>query len=187
MEDITNQKRLELITEMIGQAKSNFARKGSAQILLWGWVIALANLGHFLLSQVGYFQPHIVWWIVLPATLYSIYLGRKMASNPVRSHLDGLYGQVWIAVAVVIVITLMMMYQLSFYHNPVILATAGAGMFITGSLLRYKPIYFGAAVLWMASLLEWQMDLQWHYLISAIAIFMGYLVPGYLLKRSESE
>ena len=108
-----------------------------------------------------------------------------MRNRGVSSHIDQVYGQVWIGIAVVIVITLLMMYDLSYYHNPIILAAAGAGMYITGRLLRYRPILLGSVVLWVAAIVEWQVALEWHYLISALAVFVGYLIPGYLLKISE--
>jgi hypothetical protein len=185
MADLSNQQRLELITNMIHEAKSFVATRGSSQILLWGWVIALANLSHFILEQVGYAMPYIVWLSVFPTAGYSIYLAQKMKGSGVSSHIDQLYGQVWIAVAVVIVFSLLMMGRLSFNHNPVILAAAGAGMYMTGRLLKYRPVLIGAFVLWAAALVEWQVAIEWHYLISSIAVFIGYLLPGYLLKKSE--
>lgn len=185
MEDISNQQRLELITNMIHEAKSFVANRGSDQILMWGWVIALTNLSHFILEQVGYYMPYIVWLIVIPAGVYSGILGRRMKNHGASSHIDKIYKHIWIGVSVVICITLLMMNQLNYYHNPIILAVAGCGMYLTGKLLRYQPVVLGAFLLWIAALIEWQVPLQWHYLISAIAVIIGYLVPGYLLKRSE--
>jgi hypothetical protein len=184
--DLSNQERLELISNMITEAKSHIARGGgSTQILMWGWVIAIANIAHFTLEQIGFYAPYVVWLVTIPAGFVSVYLGIRQSKQGVIGHLDRMYGQVWLAVGVSIVITLLLMGQLGFYHNPIILAEAGVGMFITGQLLRYKPVIIGATLLWFAALVEWQVDLQWHYLISAIAVFVGYLIPGYMLNRSE--
>jgi hypothetical protein len=187
MKELTTTERLEIITEMISEAKSSVARGGSNQILLWGWVIALTNLGHFILERVGYYAPYIVWLVVIPAVFVSVYFSIQMKKNGATSHIDRLYGQVWLAIGVSIIVTLMMMNQLDFFHNPIILLEAGIGMYITGQLLRYRPVMYGAFILWIAALIQWQMPIEWHYLISSVAVFIGYLIPGYLLKRSERE
>ena len=46
-QNISPEESLQIITGMIGKAKSNFARGGSFYFLLWGSVIALADFGHF--------------------------------------------------------------------------------------------------------------------------------------------
>lgn len=187
MNELSNQERLEMITRMIHEAKSSVARGGSNQILLWGWVIALANFGHFTLEQFNYHAPYVVWLIIVPAIIFSVYLGIKMKSTATVGHIDRVYGQLWLAIGIVIFFTLSMMPQLDYYHNPIIVAIAGAGMYITGRLLRYRPVLIGAVILWSAAIVESQVSLSYHYLISGIAVVLGYLIPGYMLKRSERE
>jgi hypothetical protein len=185
MENTTSQQQLALISEMISQAKSSVGKGGSSQILMWGWVIATANFGHYILDQIGYYAPFIVWFIVFPAILASVYMGRKTRSSGTSSHLDRLYGRIWLGVGISILLTLMMMQELNGFHNPVIMATAAIGMFVTGSMLKYRPVMYGAFILWAAAVIEWQLPLEHHYLVSGIAVTIGYLIPGYLLKRSE--
>lgn len=187
MKQLTNQDRLELITDMITQAKASIARGGSRQILLWGWAIALANFGHFLLESLKFEMPFLIWLIVFPVAIYSVYLGRRLKSMPSASHIDRMYGQVWLAAGIMIFLTLMMMNKIAYFHNPLILSIAGGGMYITGRLLRFQPIVIGSVILWSAAVIESQLALDYHYLISGIAIVLGYIVPGYLLKRCEFE
>lgn len=185
MKELSNQERLELITAMIHQAKSSVAKGGSKQILLWGWVIALANLSHFALEQMDYSRPYIVWLITIPTAVYSTFLGMKLKAMPASGHIGRMYGQVWLAIGVMIILTLLMMNQVGYHHNPVIIGIAGGGMYITGRLLRFRPVLIGAFVLWFASFVETQLPIDYHYLVSGIAIVLGYLIPGYLLKRAE--
>ena len=51
-DELTHQESLDLIAEMIKQAKRNVAKGGSNQILLWGWTIAFANFGHYALHYL---------------------------------------------------------------------------------------------------------------------------------------
>jgi hypothetical protein len=186
-EELTTEQRLEIITNMIGQAKRNFAKGGSFQILLWGWVIAAANLGHYALEKIGYEYPYAVWLIVIPAVVVSIVQSVNMRKNsPVKSHVDKVYGQIWLAAFIVFIIVLSFMNQLNFHHNPVILAIAGMGMYITGNLLRFRPVIFGAVVLWVGAVLAFNLPVAEQYLVGGISILIGYLVPGYLLQKEEN-
>ncbi|MEQ8240110.1 MAG: hypothetical protein RIA69_12905 [Cyclobacteriaceae bacterium] len=185
MENLNSQQQLALISDMIRQAKSSVARDSSSQILLWGWVIAAANFGHFTLDQIGFYAPFVVWLIIIPATILSIYMGYKQAQPGTSAHLDKVYGNVWMAVGISIGLTLLMMRELNAFHNPIIMSLAATGMFISGKLLKYKPVVLGSVILWVAALLEWQVAIEYHYLISGIAVVLGYLIPGYMLKKSE--
>ncbi len=186
-EELSNQERLELISDMIKQAKSHLVKTGgSSQLLLWGWVVSLANLGHFVLDIIGFYAPYITWLLVIPATIYSVYLGTKHAGGRVKSHLHSMYGHVWLSIGVLIFTSVLFMDKMSFNHNPVIMMSGAAGMYITGRLLQYKPVVWGSIVLFVAALIEWQIPISYQYLVSAIAVFIGYLVPGYMLRRSEN-
>jgi len=185
MSELSNQQRLEMISDMIHQAKSSVAKGGSKQILLWGWVIAIANFSHYALESLAISQAYLVWLIVFPVAIYSAVLGARRKSSTSMGHIDRMYGQVWLSVGVSIFITLILMKELNYFHNPIILSFAGVGMYVTGKLLRFRPIIMGSIVLWLCALLEWQLPIASHYLVSGIAIVLGYLIPGYLLQRSE--
>ncbi|WOK04400.1 hypothetical protein RT717_15070 [Imperialibacter roseus] len=184
-EELTHQESLDLITEMIKQAKRNVAKGGSKQILLWGWTIALANFGHYFLAMAGIPSPYIIWLITIPAAVTSAVIGTKMRQRGATGHIDSVYAKVWIAAGVSIVICLSMMHKINFNHNAVILLIAGMGMFITGSLLRFTPILLGSFVLWLAALISFNLPEIQQYIVAGSAIILGYLIPGYLLKRAE--
>jgi hypothetical protein len=56
-------------------------------------------------------------------------------------------------------------------------------MFIHGSAIRFRPLIIGAYVNWMAAIAIFLLkDTTQIMIVSAIAVFIGYLVPGYMLK-----
>lgn len=189
MEDkeLSNQDRLALITQMIGEAKSNYTRGGSFHFLLWGWVVLLANLGHYAIDVfTSYPHPYVVWLLTIPAGIGSGIYGYRMSQrSPVVSHLDRLYGRVWMAVGMGIVTTLAYMPFLNYQHNPVILLMAAIGTFISGEMLKFRPLAFGGVALAVAAMICFQVNPSTQYLVAAAGIFAGYLIPGYLLKRTE--
>ncbi|WP_315818243.1 hypothetical protein [Paraflavitalea speifideaquila] len=56
-------------------------------------------------------------------------------------------------------------------------------MFIHGSAIRFKPLIVGAWVNWAAALaIFWVKDFKYDMMISALAVLVGYLIPGYMLR-----
>lgn len=184
--ELSPKESLDIISNAINQAKKNVVKGGSFQILWWGWIIAIANLGHYTLMKLDYSAPYVVWILVIPAIVVSAVHGYRMSkSSRVTTHMDAMYGQIWLAAFIVIMISVIFMSKLNFNHNPVILGVAGFGMYTTGILLRFKPIVYGAVLLWIASILAYNIPVVDQYLLAGIAIILGYLIPGYILKKAE--
>ena len=185
--ELTNEESLSLITDMIGQAKRNIARGGSFYFLLWGWVVMSANLGHYFISTYAlYKHPYIVWVLTIPAAVASIVHGSvKRRRAPVKGHLDRLYGLIWMSVFIGVMIILFFT-KVDQNLNAIILTFAGIGTFISGCALRFNPLILGGIALWLASIVAFQVNPIDQYLVGAVGILAGYLIPGYLLKRAES-
>ncbi|RED99834.1 DUF92 domain-containing protein [Marinoscillum furvescens] len=184
---LTHEESLNMITAMIRQAKSNYQKGGSFYFLLWGWVVMLANFAHYyFLSFTSFEHPYIAWLVTIPAGIGSaIYGARQKQQAGVTTPMERLYGHVWAAVGVGIILALMFMRQLDFNHSAVILLLAAIGTYISGQMLRFKPLVFGGVALLLASILAFNVPVVDQLLVGGIGILAGYLVPGYLLKNKE--
>ncbi len=186
--ELSGKESLMLITEMINRAKRETAGDGGFQLLLWGWVIAVCNFGHFTLEKLGYERPYYIWILVVPAVAISFWKGFQIARKArVKSHISEVINQVWIMVFAGIIITLAFMPVIGYHHNPVILLLAGIGMGATGALIRVNLVRAGGLLLLVAATVGFMLPVADQYLLSGIAIVLGYLVPGYYLKKSYSE
>ncbi len=185
--ELTEKESLELITSMIQQTKNNYKQEGSFYFLLWGWVIMLANFSHYYLAvHTSYPHPYVVWLITLPAAVVTIVFSVRSARKArVVSHLDRLYGRVWMGVAVGIVIVLVFMKDVNYMHNAIIILLSGIGTYLSGSILKFKPLIYGGIVLMVASMVAFNVSVADQYLVGGISIFAGYLIPGYLLRNKE--
>lgn len=172
---------------MIAQAKNNYEQSGSFYFLLWGWVVMVANLGHYVLDKFTSFEyPFIFWTLTIPAGILAAWYGTKQKNQArMRSHISRLYGEVWIAIGICILLSLLFMPQLNFNHSAVIMMLAGAGTYLSGRMLRFRPLIFGAIALWVAAIVCFNLPMADQYLVGAIGILAGYLIPGYLLKSAE--
>ncbi|MEP5611276.1 MAG: hypothetical protein ABJP45_03460 [Cyclobacteriaceae bacterium] len=188
-QELSKDESLELISDMISQAKRNLARGGSFYFLLWGWVVMLANLGHYLIDKYDLSPyPYFVWILTIPAAIASMVYGAKRGKNAkVKGYLDRVYGLVWLGVMVSVLIILFFMGQVNYNTNAIILTFAGLGTFISGCMLRFSPLIMGGVALWVASVVAFNLAPVDQYLVGAVGILAGYLVPGYLLKKVESE
>jgi len=185
---LTKDESLQLITEMIGQAKRNFAKGGSFFFLLWGWVVLIANAGHYVMMQWQlYNKPYLIWVITIPAMIVTIIYSVQMDKKAlVKGHLDRIYGLLWLSVFICAVIVLAFIPQVQYNMNPIILVFAGLGTFLSGSMLRFTPLVLGGFALWAAAIVAFLSPLTDQYLIAAIGILAGYLIPGYLLRKAEN-
>lgn len=183
--ELSSKESLALISTMISQAKRETAGDGGFQLLLWGWVIALCDFGHFTLEKLGYAHPYYVWILVAPAAVISFWQGFQIARRArVKSHISEVVNQVWIMVFAGILITLAFMPVLGYNHNPVILVLAGIGTWTTGSLIRVNLVKAGGVLLLLAAVIGFLLPVSAQYLVSGIAMVLGYLLPGYYLKKN---
>ncbi|MEM0939131.1 MAG: hypothetical protein AAF600_03965 [Bacteroidota bacterium] len=187
--ELTNEERLKLISDVISQAKRNFAQGSSFHFLLWGWVISIANFGHYILDKFElYDAPFIVWLITLPAVFASMWYAFGRVNNTgVRSHLDKVYASIWVSILAMIIICLVFMSKLNFNHNPIILLFSGLGTFLSGVLIKYKPIVYGGVILWIGACMGLLSPISDQQLIAGIVAIFGYLIPGYMLKSIEKN
>lgn len=184
-ENLTAQESLGIITAMIRQAKGN-ARRNSFHFLLWGWVVVAANLGMYLLAALDYAHPYVVWLITIPAWIVSFVKGyRDKRSEPVYTHLDRATMWLWIMLGLAIVTFVVMGHRINYQINPAVITVSAIPTFVSGVLLRFKPLMYGGVSFWIFGLVCFTVPYDMQPLISAVAIICGYLVPGYLLRGRE--
>jgi hypothetical protein len=183
--ELSSRESLALITEMITKAKEETAGEGGFQLLLWGWVIAICNFGHFTLEKLDYAYPYQVWFLVVPASVVSFWKGFQIARKArVKSHISSVINQVWIMVFVGIAITLAFMPVIGYNQNPIILILSALGIWTTGSLIRVGFVQAGGVLLLVAAVVGFMLPITAQYLVSGVAMVLGYLLPGYYLKEN---
>jgi hypothetical protein len=168
---------------MIEQAKGNL-QQSSFYFLLWGWVVVLANLGMFsLLKFSDYPYPYAVWLITIPAWIVTfIYSYKQKQSAGYISHLDHVTLWSWISYGICIFTIVAFGAKLNWNITPIILVLSALPTLLSGVILKFRPLIMGAITFWIIGIVTFMLDYEWQYLAAAIAITMGYLIPGYMLK-----
>jgi hypothetical protein len=185
--NLTAQESLEIITAMINQAKGN-AKDNSVYFLLWGWLVIVANLISYTLHAINYNMPFLAWLVVIPGWGITIYIGRKHSGKiQNRTHLDRVTTALWISFSIVTLSLIFFGYKINFQLNPLILLLVSIPTFVSGIILKFKPLIVGGILFWFFGLINFFVPLEYQNLIGALAMICGYLIPGYLLKGESKK
>ncbi len=185
-ENLSAQQSLEIITSMIRQAKGNLT-SNSFYFLLWGWTMALANLGVFVLIRfTDYKNPTILFSLTIVSAVISMIYGfRQNKTATSRSIIDVTNMAVWICFGVVCFTFVAFGSKTNWQINPIIIVVSSIPTFVTGIMLRFRPLMVSGVALYLFGIVMFMLPHDLQFLVSSIAVTIGYLVPGYLLRKSK--
>jgi uncharacterized membrane protein len=188
-ENFDPKQSLLLIESMINRAKDKFAEDGS-MYLLWGWVVFVCSLTQFILMHYFKYPYHyIVWfasWIVL---IYQvIYIRKKIKQRRVRTYTGYILGYVWLTFVIVIFLLAFLIGRLTegdYYSHisPILLTIYGIPIFLSGIILRFKPLVIGGIGCWVLSIAAMLIgNYDYQFLLIPLAMIIAWIIPGYLLR-----
>jgi uncharacterized membrane protein len=184
--DLTTEQSIAIITSMIKNAKGNM-QEASFYFLFWGWITVIASVSQFYLDlYTDFAHPYMVWLIGIPGWIITMYYGYKQGKKEaVTTYSDGLIKWIWIGFLFCILIVIFGGKFFNFQITALILLFAGFATFINGLIIRFKPLIIGGASLWVFVPIALYVGVHYAPLVMAFAITVGYLIPGYLLKKSK--
>ena len=183
--NLTEKDSLKLITEMIKAAKGN-ANQSFFHIIMWGWVISTICIAQFIMIRFSDWGKNSVyiWLLVLPFGIVSSVYGYKQGrKEKVKTFIDSVYAWVWIAFVISLTLVLIISLRNVMSITPLVLVTAGTATFLSGQIIKFKPLIWGGLAFWGWSLVAFGLQNELNLIINALAIFTGYLIPGYMLKN----
>lgn len=177
------------IYEMIRSVRTSIS-KNHFYYLLWGYLVIAASITDFVMLKLEQYRYHYYAWLVLMsvgciATLVYILFQQKTYRQ--SSYLGRFMGYFWGAWFVSFIILMSFVNMKSDYETilPVCLAMYGLGLFVSGAVLRFKPLIAGGIVSWIAAVTAFFMTYQVQLLIMAVTVTVSHLIPGYILKKER--
>jgi hypothetical protein len=185
---LDSKESLEIIRSMITQAKGDF-RANAFHFLLWGWIVMTGSLGHFFLLEYSSLPyPELAWSVIIVGIIGSVLKGvQQNRDSRVKTYTGNIYAVIWISFFINYIVLMIFIAKINFYITPITLLLAAGATLISGSLLRFRPLQLGAAGIWVAGISSFMVTLPYQLLMMAAAIFLGYLIPGYLLKNKKGD
>jgi hypothetical protein len=182
-DNLNAQESLDLITSMIRQTQGNVS-ENSFYLLLWGWTITLCNFGMYIIwlyVKPGY--APLVWLLCIPAGIATMIYSMKHASGKPMTHLERINMWLWIGMGITITPAWIFGDKINWMVNPVIFMTIGLATFLSGIIIRFRPMVIGGIVFWVSAILCYIVSPIDQYLVGGVAVILGYLVPGYMLRN----
>jgi hypothetical protein len=187
--DFSPQQSLQLIESMINRAKDKYAEDGF-MYLIWGWLVFVCSLLQFLLMHVFQYQQHyIVWLATIPVFIYqAFYISKKHKQQTVITYTDSIIGFVWITFSIVIVLLGFLVGFLTTgeYYTHIIhilLAVYGMPVFLTGVIIRFKPLIYGGIACWILCIISTFIKVyDYQFLCIPLAMLLAWIIPGYMLR-----
>jgi hypothetical protein len=184
-EPVSQEKSLQIIHQMINQAKANVRDNGNAW-LWWGSMIFLACISTYVFIEIDYEYTFLGWNIFGAITiiilLYNAFKKKKVI---VRTYIDDLLR--WFELGFIVC-----MFIIIFSINIGVRPTYGFGYFlmiyaflmlIQGGAMKFMPLILGAVVNWIGAVAVLMIEeFKYDMLISAAAVFIGYIIPGLILR-----
>jgi hypothetical protein len=181
---MTGEESLKIITEMINKTKMNL-RQSSFHLLFWGWLIFFCSLTEYLLLKFTDFaSPWYVWFFVIPGVFVSIIYGFvKGRKENVWTYATTLYVWTWIGFWIAAIVLFIIVSKDMETVAPFILTLAAIPTFISGFIIKFRPLIIGAVTFWIFALVAHFAGPSVAPLTVALAMLSGGIIPGYLLKR----
>ena len=182
---MTEAESMLLITTMINKAKNRFNETGFLY-LLWGWVVLVCCIIQFIAAYFfNYQNAYYIWQVTWIVVIYQvIFLRKKRKSANVRTYTDEINKFVWIVFFICEMLLVFILIQFKKYEviNSVVLVLYGMPIFLSGIILKFKPLITGGICCWIIALISPFIDIKFQLLLTACSIISGWIIPGYLLK-----
>lgn len=183
---------LALIESMINKATNRFNEDGFLY-LLWGWVVLFCSVAEFILLRIQYEKHYLVWIVTWIAVIYQIFfLRKKRRKLIVRTYTDDIIKYVWITFLVMMGLLAWLINSIQVQDaykmiDPLFLAIYGVPTFLSGIILRFKPLVWGGVSCWLLSVLSVIIPVEYHLLLVSAAMIVAWIVPGYLLRAKHKK
>lgn len=177
---------LQLIESMINKAQNRFYENGHLY-LLWGWVITVCSIASFVSIYFFENQKNLtyIWMLTLPTVAYQmIYLARAKKNKTVKTYADDLNGYVWLVFVIMGFLEGVIIGRSGHpeLFNPLILMLYGMPTFLSGVIMKFKPLRIGAICCWVLAVISVFVPIEFSYLLLTMAVISAWLIPGYLLR-----
>lgn len=189
--EFSPEESLKVIQTMINKTKDAVA-DDSFYFLLWGWLVFGCCMVQLFMKVILNNPYHyFIWWLMPVGGVISWIYGTKQAkTKKMKTFLDEALDYLWIALAFsfITLVAINMIsgqaWQTAFTYYILLYAI---GTFVTGSLLRFKPLIIGGLINFVLAAVSVRFSFDYQLLIGALAILISYIIPGHLLRAKYKK
>lgn len=186
---IDPQESLELIRTFISGTKNNI-RRSAFGFIFWGILIAVAALLNYFLAK---FTPYNNLWLLWPILTIGgfivtmLYYFANKKKEGVVSTFGHFFRWLFLCGGITYFLFVFLSAELKISPVPFILALTSLLVAVAGLALRFKPLFFGGVLFFLAAIASVFVSPLDQMLLIGVSFTLGYLIPGILLTRKENE
>lgn len=185
------QESLRVIRETIDLARSGL-RENGFHFLLWGWLVVITcAVNYYLIAVAGMSgkQASLSWLgmtvVGVPAAI--LYEWRREKKQRAPNVVSNWYGRVWLGFGISLFLAILLAGINGLSPIGFVLVLVAFATFVSGTLLRFKPLLYGAGAVWVCALACTFLTPTQQLLAEAVAVTLGYLIPGYMLNAQARK
>ena len=183
---ITEKESINLIESMINKAKNNFSESGTLY-LVWGITVMVCSLVQFIaIHFYSYPNAYYVWFLTWAVLIYQvIFLAKKRKEEKVKTYTGDIIKYVWLCfVLCMLVIVFILQYQKAYTSiNPAILVMYALPTFLSGVILKFKPLITGGSLCWLFAAVSVFAAYDYQMLFICTAVIVAWIIPGIILRK----
>ncbi|MBK5195646.1 MAG: hypothetical protein JJE08_06395 [Proteiniphilum sp.] len=186
--NINEQESLRIISEMISTARGNMKKGAGKHFLLWGYLIFLASIAHFVLINFTASRGEGIGLIWLGVTafgiLISVIMGIRDYRDPgVVTYIGSISLRIWAGFMVCLVaIMILLRGEAGWYTYPAITFIYTYALYISTALYKIRWMYISVAVCVVCLLLYNTVSFSYYPLLMALVMLVGNILPGHYLN-----
>ena len=193
---------LNLITDMINKAKQSFHDSGVGPIM-WGSVIMVCSLVTYARLAFSFKLPFDIWYLAFIAIIPQIIITiKEKKGKKARTYNDIALDYVWMTFGISIFLLIHTNsgiinglekgfgdysstsgFRFYDYSTSLFLIIYAFPTFITGGIMKCKPMLFGGIFCWTCSIITVYTPPLTDQLLMAASAFFAWLVPGIILNK----
>lgn len=190
-ENFSPQESIRVIQSMIDKTRQEISIK-SHFYLVWGWITFIACSGQFILKHiVGYDKHYRVWLIIFVGVAYSVIQGiREGKKEKVKTYVGESMQHLWTGMGIAYVLLSFVISMTTGWSGnvfPLFIILYGLGTFVSGSILKFRPLVLGGLSAWLIAIGSVYLDYDYQMLMAALAILVSYIIPAYIFNAREKN
>jgi len=186
--NLNEQESLRIISDMISTARGNMKKGAGKHFLLWGYLIFLASMAHFVMTN---FTPakgegNGILWLGVTAIgiIISLIMGYKDRRKPgAVTYIEHISIRIWAGFMVCLVaIMFLLRGEAGWYTYPAITFIYTYALYISTALYKIRWMYISVAICVVCLLLYNAVPHIYYPLLMAMVMLVGNILPGHYLN-----
>jgi membrane-associated HD superfamily phosphohydrolase len=185
---LSPEKSLELITQVITQARDKFEENGFIY-MFWGALITITSISQFVLLKNEYYNINWYPYLLMPiGAIYStIYFSKKKRKNK-QNLISKILSALWIVLSIN-----MMLLGFLFANNlkenliPIILILLSIGIIVSGTSVKSKLLLYSGIFIALSAFLGFYLEWIFQPLLMGVVSIITILIPGIILMVQHKK